>query len=110
MYKINPRVDYAFKKLFGTEENKDLLIALINSIVSEEDKVVDIELKNPYNIKNFRNDKISVFDIKAQDKKGTWFNIEMQILDQQYYAQIAMYYFSILYVSQLISLINYYKL
>ena len=110
MYKINPRVDYAFKKLFGTEENKDLLIALINSIVSEEDKVVDIELKNPYNIKNFRNDKISVFDIKAQDKKGTWFNIEMQILDQQYYAQRAMYYWARLYVSQLSSGINYDKL
>ncbi|MCB1213113.1 MAG: PD-(D/E)XK nuclease family transposase, partial [Chlamydiia bacterium] len=39
MSDIDPRVDIAFKKLFGTEENKDLLISLINSIVSEEDRV-----------------------------------------------------------------------
>ncbi|KJV81900.1 PD-(D/E)XK nuclease transposase family protein [Rickettsia hoogstraalii str. RCCE3] len=32
MYKVNPRVDLAFKKIFGVEENKDLLISLINSI------------------------------------------------------------------------------
>jgi hypothetical protein len=42
MYSINPRVDFAFKKLFGTEENKDLLISLINAIVSEPDQVADL--------------------------------------------------------------------
>ena len=47
MCKINPRVDFAFKKLFGSEENKDLLISLINAIVSEEEQVVEVELKNP---------------------------------------------------------------
>ena len=40
MEKISPRVDIAFKKIFGVEENKDLLIALINSIVSNEDQKV----------------------------------------------------------------------
>ena len=38
MSDINPRIDIAFKKLFGVEENKDLLIALINSIVGPESK------------------------------------------------------------------------
>ncbi len=41
---ISPRVDIAFKKIFGVEENKDLLISLINSIVSEKDQVSDITL------------------------------------------------------------------
>ncbi|MEI7748428.1 MAG: PD-(D/E)XK nuclease family transposase [Chlorobiaceae bacterium] len=50
MCKINPCVDFAFKKLFGSEENKDLLISLINAIVSEEDQVVEVELKNPFNL------------------------------------------------------------
>ncbi len=49
--KIAPRVDIAFKKIFGVEENKDLLISLINSIVQEEDQVVDVALLNPYNPK-----------------------------------------------------------
>jgi len=33
MCKINPRVDFAFKKLFGSEKNKDLLMSLINRVV-----------------------------------------------------------------------------
>jgi len=49
MIKINPRVDIAFKKIFGVEENKDLLISLINAVVSEKDQVTDVTLLNPYN-------------------------------------------------------------
>ncbi len=33
MYKLNPKVDFAFKKLFGSEENKGILISFINSIL-----------------------------------------------------------------------------
>jgi hypothetical protein len=42
MERISPRVDIAFKKIFGVEENKDLLISLINSIIGEEDQVEEI--------------------------------------------------------------------
>ena len=75
MCKINPRVDFAFKKLFGSEENKDLLISLINAIVSEEDQVVEVELKNPFNLADYRADKISMLDIKAKAENGRWFNV-----------------------------------
>jgi|GEM_PF-2917201 len=40
MCKINPRVDFAFKKLFGIEDNKDLLMSLSNAIVSSEKQMV----------------------------------------------------------------------
>jgi predicted transposase/invertase (TIGR01784 family) len=101
MCRINPRIDFAFKKLFGVEENKDLLIDLINSIVSEKDKVKDLILKNPYNEKSSLNDKLSVLDIKAQDEKGNWFNIEIQIISQSYYEKRALYYWARIYNSQL---------
>ena len=107
MCRINPRVDFAFKKLFGTEENKDLLIDFINSVVTEKDKVKDLEIRNPYNALSFKHDKLSILDIKAQDKSGKWFNIEMQIIDQEYYDKRALYYWSKLYTSQLSSGINY---
>lgn len=110
MCRLNPRVDFAFKKLFGSEENADLLISLINSIVSPEDKVARIELKNPYNTKNFGKDKLSILDIKAQDERGRWYNIEMQITDQEYYDRRALYYWSRLYNAQLQEGINYDKL
>ena len=47
------RIPLLFKKIFGVEENKDLLISLINSIVSKEDQVSDVILLNPYNPQNF---------------------------------------------------------
>jgi len=64
--RISPRIDIAFKKIFGVEENKDLLISLINSIVSNDDQVADVTLLNPYNPKNFKQDKLSILDIKAK--------------------------------------------
>ena len=77
MEKISPRVDLAFKKIFGVEENKDLLISLINSIVGQDDQVSDITLLNPYNPKNFRQDKLSILDVKATNQDGKRFNIEI---------------------------------
>jgi len=98
---LNPRVDFAFKKLFGSEENKDILISFINAVVSKDDRVVDVVLLNPYNNKEHRSDKLSILDIKATDECGRQYNIEMQLTDQVHYNQRALYYWSKLYTSQL---------
>ena len=58
MERISPRIDIAFKKIFGVEENKDLLISLINSIVGKDDQVSEVILLNPYNPKSFKKDKL----------------------------------------------------
>ena len=110
MYGINPRVDLAFKKIFGVEENKDLLMSLINSIVSKADQVADITLMNPYTPKNFKDDKFSILDIKARGVNGKLFNIEMQIIDTENYDKRALYYWAKLYTEQLQSGHDYSKL
>ena len=107
---VNPRVPLSFKKIFGTEGNKDLLISLINSIVGEEDQVVDIILLNPYNQKNFKNDKLSILDIKAEGSDGKKFNIEIQITDEADYDKRALYYWAKLYGDQLKESEDYSKL
>ena len=101
MEQIDPRVDLAFKKLFGVEENKDLLISLVNSIVGEEDQVKDITLLNPYNPRSFRQDKLSILDIKAEGKDGKRYNIEIQISDEADYDKRALYYWAKVYTEQL---------
>ncbi len=101
MATINPRVDIAFKKIFGVEENKDLLIALINSIVGQEDQVSDVTLLNPYNPKHFKSDKLSILDIKATNQDGKRFNIEIQITDNADYDKRALYYWAKIYTEQL---------
>ena len=107
MEKLNPLVDFAFKKLFGVEENKDLLIDLINAVVSEKDQIADLEIKNPYNAQTFKHDKFSILDIKAKGTNNRWYNIEMQIMNQEYYDARALYYWSKVYTSQLSTGINY---
>ena len=101
MCKMNPRVDFVFKKLFGAEESKDILIDLINAIVSEKDRITDLELKNPYNEKQYLSDKRSVLDIKALSGDGKWYDIEMQVLPEDWFAKRSLYYWSRLYSEQL---------
>ena len=101
MCKVNPRVDFAFKKLFGSEENKDLLISLINAIVSQQDQVVELELKNPYNLADYQAGKMSILDIKAKAENGRWFNVEMQISEDRNFDKRAIYYWAKLVTEQL---------
>ena len=108
--RISPRIDVAFKKIFGVEENKDLLISLINSIVSKEDQIEDVVLLNPYNVKNFKTDKLSILDIKAKGIDGKQFNIEIQITDEADYDKRALYYWGKLYTEQLKTSDDYSKL
>jgi len=89
--------------LFGVEENKDLLISLINSVVSSADQVADVIILNPYNAQNFRSDKLSILDIKAKGENGKRFNIEIQITDEADYDKRALYYWAKLYTEQLAS-------
>ena len=98
---VNPRVDIAFKKIFGVEENKDLLMSLINAVVGSDDQVADITLMNPYNPKNFPDGKLSILDIKARGQDGKRFNIEIQISDEADYDKRALYYWAKLYTEQL---------
>mgnify|MGYP000491093139 FL=1 len=101
MERISPRIDIAFKKIFGVEENKDLLISLINSIVGKDDQVSEVTLLNPYNPKSFKKDKLSILDIKAKGASGKRFNIEIQIADEADYDKRALYYWAKLYTEQL---------
>ncbi len=101
MCKINPRIDFAFKKLFGSESNKDLLMALVNSIVPEADQVRDLKMKNPYNLADYQAGKMSILDIKAEDMNGTLFNIEMQIGDDFHFDKRSLYYWARLITDQI---------
>lgn len=101
MSKINPRVDFAFKMLFGSEENTDILLPFINSILSLSNPLTELTLLNPYNHKTHSTGKLSILDIKAQDNLGNLYNIEMQMTNQVGYSQRALYYWSKLYSQQL---------
>ena len=101
MCKLNPKIDLVFKKIFGTEHNKNILKSLINSILPQNEQVVELTIKNPYNEADFVGDKLSIVDIKATDENGKYYDIEIQIKEQKYYGKRAIFYHSEIYGNQL---------
>src|SRR2546423_725357 len=100
---IDPKVDYVFKRLFGRQPNLALSIHLLNAVLQppSDQRVVDLELLNPFNDKDRLDDKLSIVDIKARDQSGRQFNVEMQILAQRYYEKRILYYGTRLHQQQL---------
>ena len=76
---IRPTNDFAFKKIFGTPENKFILISLLNAILRLAKPIVDLTIQNPYNLQDFKDDKLSILDIKAVDQDDAIYDIEMQL-------------------------------
>ena len=103
MCKVNPRVDFAFKRLFGVKENSDLLISLLNAILSPQSPIKEIELLNPYNEKQCSTDKLSILDLKACDDRDRLYNIEVQMGNQNDYDKRALYYWAKIYTDRLSS-------
>jgi predicted transposase/invertase (TIGR01784 family) len=101
MSKVNPKIDLVFKKLFGSEENKDILLSLINAILPLEQQVAKIVLKNPYNVSDYAEGKLSILDIKAEGEDGRLFDVEMQIRGSKYYGKRALFYWAKIFGSQL---------
>lgn len=100
---IDPKVDYAFKRVFGSEETKDVLVSLLNAVLAPPAgrEIVSVTLENPFNEKDTPDAKYSILDIKARDATGRWFKVEMQMAAPKTYAKRVLYYWSKLYAGQL---------
>ena len=98
---IRPTNDMAFKKTFGTPENKICLISLLNAILDLKSPITDVTIENPYNLQDFESDKLSILDIKAIDQSGAIYDIEMQLTVFAGLVQRIVFYGCELYAGQL---------
>lgn len=98
---LKPKNDFVFKALFGREDNecKTLLISFLNALfkLKEFEKIIEIEYLNPFNLKEYSEDKLSILDIKVRTETGERINIEMQVRDTDNYRKRSLYYWSRLY-------------
>jgi predicted transposase/invertase (TIGR01784 family) len=78
---IDPKVDYAFKRLFGSVAYLALLIDLLNAVLDLPvgKRVRQVTLRNPFSDKDYALDKTSVLDVKALDESGRQHHLEMQL-------------------------------
>jgi predicted transposase/invertase (TIGR01784 family) len=99
--RYSPRVDFAFKKLFGSEEGKKFLKSLLNSLLPPDQQLTEITLADPQNNREKGDDRLSIFDIKAVDNRGRRYNIEMQVADDMAFIKRSLYYITRHFQSQL---------
>src|SRR5580700_8296006 len=91
---VDPKVDYAFKHLFGRESTRSILIDLLDSVLNPAPghHIRDVELINPFNPKESLDDKLSILDFKARDQSGRQFNVEMQMRLTPFFTNRIVYY------------------
>jgi predicted transposase/invertase (TIGR01784 family) len=90
---INPYTDFGFKKLFGTEMNKDLLVSFLNALFNDSTKEIeDVQYLNGENLGECYGDRRSIFDVYCLAKDGSRFIVEMQKAEQAYFKDRSVYY------------------
>ena len=109
---ISPQNDFAFKRIFGNEQHKEVLISFLNSVLnlSGERQVIEVELADPYQVPKLQHLKDTVLDISATCQSGRKFIVEMQVERQRSFHKRALYYSSKAYVGQLASGVDYSEL
>ena len=89
---VNPYTDFGFKKLFGTEINKDLLISFINSLLHGREVVKDLTYLNTEHLGTSEADRKAVFDVYCENENGEKILVEMQRGEQQFFKDRSLYY------------------
>ena len=79
---INPKTDFAFKKIFGSITSKDILISFLNAMLYQgKDTIADLEILDPYQAPKIKGMKDSFLDVKAVLNDRSTVIIEMQVLN-----------------------------
>jgi predicted transposase/invertase (TIGR01784 family) len=89
---INPYTDFGFKKLFGEEASKDLLIDFLNELLPIEHKIVHLSFSNPEQLGAVAAERKAIFDIHCEDETGSKFIVEMQKARIKFFKDRAVFY------------------
>lgn len=89
---VNFYTDFAFKKLFGTEVNKELLISFLNSLFAGKEVIKDLKYLNSEHLGHVASERKAVFDVYCENENGEKFLIEMQKAEQEYFKDRSIYY------------------
>ncbi|MGH8552110.1 MAG: Rpn family recombination-promoting nuclease/putative transposase, partial [Methylococcales bacterium] len=102
-HRIDPKIDCVFKALLGSEANCGLLIHFLNAMLCSEFDlpVTEVKILNPYNDKEYFDDKLSIVDVKAKDQQERMFQVEIQLLNYYSLPTRMVYNWADIYCAQL---------
>ena len=99
----DPKNDVAFRKIFGNEAKKVILISFLNSVLNLEGnrKIIDLDFRNTFQLPRIRGLKSSIIDVNVKDQSGTKYIVEMQLSQVVAFDKRIQYYVSKEYSSQI---------
>ncbi len=79
---LNPKTDFAFKRIFGSDASRDVLVSFLNAVLGLEgaERIVEVTILDPYQAPRIKGWKDTYVDVKARDQTGRTFIVEMQVL------------------------------
>src|ERR1700712_775763 len=89
---INPFTDFGFKKIFGEEASKPLLLDFLNALLPETSKIKDLSFKNTEHLGQTLIDRKSLIDIYCEAENGEKFIVELQKAKQNFFKERTVYY------------------
>ncbi|OUD15657.1 Rpn family recombination-promoting nuclease/putative transposase [Thioflexithrix psekupsensis] len=89
---LNPYTDFGFKKLFGEEANKDLLIDFLNQLLPAEHQIAELNFKNTEQLPDIPLERKAIFDISCISTTGQHFIVEMQKAKLQFFKDRSVFY------------------
>jgi predicted transposase/invertase (TIGR01784 family) len=98
---LDPKVDFVFKNIFGSEKNPEILISFLNATLKPNNKITSVKIKSTDIAKQFIEDKYSRLDVKATTSNNEIINIEIQLKNEHNMIKRSMYYLSKMYEEQL---------
>ncbi len=89
---INPFTDFGFKKIFGEEASKPLLIDFLNALLPQSNQIVALNFKNTEQLGQTDADRKAIYDIYCENENGEKFIVELQKAKQNYFKERTIYY------------------
>ena len=89
---LNPHTDFGFKRLFGSEFNKELLISFLNAMFLGKQDVKDVTYLNSEQLGDRSDARRAIFDVYCENQKGEKFIVEMQNAYQTYFKDRSLFY------------------
>ena len=89
---INPHTDFGFKRLFGSEFNKELLISFLNAIFAGKQEIKDVTYMNTEQLGERIESRRAIFDVYCDTESGEKFIVEMQNVYQEFFKDRTIYY------------------
>lgn len=89
---VNPFTDFGFKKIFGEEAGKALLMDFLNALLPQANKIIDLTFKNAEQLGQTDADRKAIYDIYCENETGEKFIVELQKAKQNYFKERTIYY------------------